>query len=120
MAKLIRQVAGSDDLRDGQLAGRSAAGYVASSVPVRTSARHRRQELVMSQPSLEKIEHGIPLPPEEPGPFAPCVLLLDPSSSMSTDANGGRPPIDELNEGIDRFATEIQKDSLAKNRADIC
>ncbi len=54
------------------------------------------------------------LPPEEPGPFAPCVLFLDSSSSMSSgDA------IDEVNDGLRQFEAEIKEDEIARNRVDI-
>jgi len=58
------------------------------------------------------------LPPEEPGPFAPCILLLDTSSSMTAQPGGTR-PIDELNAAVKQFARDVRNDSLACNRADI-
>jgi len=52
------------------------------------------------------------LPPEQPGPFAPCILLLDASSSMSSC-------IHEVNNGLDDLQRTIEEDELARNRADI-
>ena len=55
---------------------------------------------------------ALELPPEEPGPFAPCALLLDCSSSMSSC-------IAELNRGVELFAERLKADELARNRADV-
>jgi uncharacterized protein YegL len=61
-----------------------------------------------------KLPVQLDLPPEEPGPFAPCILLLDTSASMQGA------PIGELNAAVEQFAREVRDDSLACNRADIC
>lgn len=58
--------------------------------------------------ALESAEFAV-----NPDPRCPCVLLLDVSASMS-----GK-PIDALNEGLQRFQDEIQKDELAARRCDI-
>lgn len=57
---------------------------------------------------------GFELPRGEPGPFAPCVLLIDCSWSMEeNDAIG------EVNRALQQFAVEVNDDELARNRADI-
>ncbi len=62
----------------------------------------------------EVIPAGFELPRGEPGPFAPCVLLLDCSLSMKDgDAIG------EVNRALKQFAVEVNEDELARNRADI-
>jgi len=49
----------------------------------------------------------------------PMSLVLDTSDSMTVDRGNGRIPIDELNGGLDILVTEINKDPLAKRRAEI-
>lgn len=69
----------------------------------------------MSDLSLEyagDVPVALELPPEEPGPFAPCAILLDCSSSMSSCIN-------ELNNAVAQFAESVRDDDLARNRADI-
>lgn len=68
---------------------------------------------------LAKLPVAMDLPPEEPGPFAPCMLLLDTSSSMLSAEPGTLSPIDELNAAVQQFAQDVRDDSLACNRADI-
>jgi uncharacterized protein YegL len=64
--------------------------------------------------STDLIPSGFEIPRGEPGPFAPCVLLVDCSSSMEAgDAIG------EVNRGLKQFAVEVNDDELARNRADI-
>lgn len=48
-----------------------------------------------------------------PEPRCPCVLVLDTSGSMSGAA------ISALNEGVQQFASEIQKDPLAAQRVEV-
>lgn len=60
------------------------------------------------------IPAGFELPRGEPGPFAPCVLLIDCSASM-TENNA----IGEVNRAMQQFAVEVNDDELARNRADI-
>lgn len=48
-----------------------------------------------------------------PEPRCACMLVLDTSSSMS-----GK-PIKELNDGIARFAEELQEDPLARKRTEV-
>lgn len=67
---------------------------------------------------IERMPVPTDLPPEEPGPFAPCVLLLDTSQSMR-EAPDGSHPIEELNTAVELFAEEIQADHLACHRADV-
>lgn len=63
---------------------------------------------------MEVAPPGFEIPRGEPGPFAPCVLLIDCSASMqSGDAIG------EVNRGLKQFAVEVNDDELARNRADI-
>ncbi|GGN73396.1 hypothetical protein GCM10010112_42650 [Actinoplanes lobatus] len=50
---------------------------------------------------------------ENPEPRVACVLLLDVSASMSGDR------INELNEGLRLFATDIKEDRLARKRTEI-
>ena len=50
---------------------------------------------------------------ENPEPRVPCVVIIDVSASM-TGA-----PIREANNGLRRFAQEIQKDELTSLRADV-
>lgn len=64
--------------------------------------------------STELVPAGFELPRGEPGPFAPCVLLVDCSASMGESGD-----IDEVNAGMEQFATEVVEDELARNRADI-
>jgi uncharacterized protein YegL len=49
-----------------------------------------------------------------PEPRCPCILLLDTSGSMGGD------PIESLNEGLKQFQTELQGDSLASKRVEVC
>ena len=51
---------------------------------------------------------------DNPEPRCPCVLLLDVSTSMAGRA------IEQLNEGINVFQRELQTDSLAIKRVEIC
>jgi uncharacterized protein YegL len=48
-----------------------------------------------------------------PEPRCPCILLLDTSGSM------GGEPIETLNEGLQRFQTELQGDALASKRVEV-
>lgn len=57
---------------------------------------------------------GFELPRGEPGPFAPCVLLID--CSLSMQENGA---IGQVNKALQQFAVEVNDDELARNRADI-
>ncbi len=50
---------------------------------------------------------------DNPGPFCPCVLLLDTSSSM-----GGK-PIAQLNEGLRTFRDELSSDPLSAKRVEV-
>jgi uncharacterized protein YegL len=50
---------------------------------------------------------------ENPGPFCPCILLLDVSRSMS----GAR--INSLNAGLRSFKDSLTEDDLAKNRVQV-
>jgi uncharacterized protein YegL len=50
---------------------------------------------------------------DNPDPRIACALLLDTSGSMSGE------PIEQLNDGFERFCTEIKKDDLAKKRAEV-
>ena len=50
---------------------------------------------------------------ENPEPRCPCVLVLDVSSSMEGDR------IEQLNEGIAAFASELKKDLLASLRTEV-
>lgn len=50
---------------------------------------------------------------ENPEPRCPCVLLLDTSGSMYGQ------PIDALNEGLQTFREELNKDELAKKRVEV-
>lgn len=63
---------------------------------------------------MEVAPVGFELPRGEPGPFAPCVLLIDCSLSMRTED-----AIGEVNRGLQQFAVEVNDDELARNRADI-
>lgn len=49
-----------------------------------------------------------------PEPRCPCILLLDTSGSMAGAS------IDALNAGIRAFQEELQKDSLAVKRVEVC
>jgi uncharacterized protein YegL len=62
----------------------------------------------MKVSSLEFIEFA-----ENPGPFCPCILLLDVSGSMS----GAR--INSLNEGLKAFKDCLNEDDLARNRVQV-
>jgi uncharacterized protein YegL len=64
--------------------------------------------------STELIPAGFELPRGEPGPFAPCVLLVDCSASMGMSG-----AIHEVNAGLQQFEQEVKEDELARNRADI-
>jgi uncharacterized protein YegL len=64
--------------------------------------------------STDIVPAGFELPRGEPGPFAPCVLLVDCSASM-----GFSGAINEVNEGLRQFQNEVKEDELARNRADI-
>lgn len=48
-----------------------------------------------------------------------CVLALDVSGSMGNLVNGQR-PIDELNQGLEDFYTDIKTDSTTSNRLEVC
>jgi uncharacterized protein YegL len=50
---------------------------------------------------------------ENPDPRAPCLLLLDTSSSMSGE------PIRALNEGLQTFYHDVMKDELARRRVEL-
>jgi uncharacterized protein YegL len=50
---------------------------------------------------------------ENPEQRCPCILILDVSGSMS-----GK-PIDELNEGLQSFKTELASDSMAAKRVEL-
>ncbi|NMG60914.1 VWA domain-containing protein, partial [Geitlerinema sp. P-1104] len=50
---------------------------------------------------------------ENPEPRCPCILLLDTSGSMSGL------PIDALNEGLETFRDELNKDDLARKRVEV-
>ncbi len=50
---------------------------------------------------------------ENPEPRCPCLLLLDSSTSMSGQ------PIDQLNGGLQGFATELLSDGLAAKRVEV-
>ena len=50
---------------------------------------------------------------ENPEPRCPCLLLLDTSGSMSGRA------IDELNVGLQTFASELTSDGLAAKRVEV-
>ena len=62
----------------------------------------------MIDSSLEFIEFA-----ENPGPYCPCILLLDVSGSMS----GAR--INSLNEGLKAFKDSLNEDDLARNRVQV-
>lgn len=64
--------------------------------------------------STDLVPAGFELPRGEPGPFAPCVLLVDCSASMGISG-----AINEVNEGLRQFQNEVKEDELARNRADI-
>lgn len=64
--------------------------------------------------STDLVPAGFELPRGEPGPFAPCVLLVDCSASMGDSGD-----IAEVNDGLRQFAMEVKEDGLARNRADI-
>lgn len=64
--------------------------------------------------STDLVPAGYELPRGEPGPFAPCVLLVDCSASMGQSGD-----INEVNAGLQQFAVEVVEDELARNRADI-
>lgn len=51
---------------------------------------------------------------ENPEPRCPVVLLLDTSDSMAGE------PIEQLNEGIATFKYEVEKDTLAALRVEVC
>jgi len=51
--------------------------------------------------------------PDNPEPRAACALLLDTSGSMVGD------PINELNNGLQRFAEDLKEDPLARKRTEI-
>ena len=65
-------------------------------------------EFLMIDSSLEFIEFA-----ENPGPYCPCILLLDVSGSMS----GAR--INSLNEGLKAFKDSLNEDDLARNRVQV-
>ena len=50
---------------------------------------------------------------ENPEPRCPCVLLLDTSGSMSGEK------INQLNAGLQTFASELQSDSMASKRVEV-
>jgi uncharacterized protein YegL len=64
--------------------------------------------------STDIVPAGFEIPRGEPGPFAPCMLLVDCSASMQADG-----AIDEVNRAMKQFAVEVNDDELARNRADI-
>ncbi len=51
---------------------------------------------------------------ENPEPRVPCILLVDTSGSMSGS------PIDQLNDGLRVYREEIQNDTLAQKRVEVC
>lgn len=56
---------------------------------------------------------------ENSDPRLPIVLITDVSDSMSIKRGNGKRPIDELNGGLDVLVTELNKDPLAKRRAEV-
>src|SRR5262249_9178727 len=50
---------------------------------------------------------------DNPEPRCPCLLLLDPSGSMSGQ------PIAQLNEGIAAFKSELTADTMAAKRVEV-
>ncbi|QCE32623.1 VWA domain-containing protein [Acetobacteraceae bacterium] len=56
---------------------------------------------------------------ENPENRCPCILLLDVSGSMSAGMFSTKGPIDDLNEGVRLFKSELEKDSLAAKRVEI-
>lgn len=52
-------------------------------------------------------------------PRVATTVVLDTSDSMSQPMSDGRVPIDELNSALDILVSELNKDSLAKRRAEI-
>jgi len=64
---------------------------------------------------------------DNPDPRVACVLALDTSYSMSGD-NGGSAlgsilrgsPIDELNQGMKKFAEDANADDLTRKQAEVC
>src|SRR3954447_16385062 len=81
---------------------------VRSALPPRS--RDRQGEAVHA----DRMPAALELPPHEPGPFAPCPLLLDTSDSMSVGN-----AIGQLNDALVQFEQEIKQDKLAPHRADI-
>lgn len=63
-------------------------------------------------PELLKLEDAVEFA-ENPEPRCPCVLLLDTSGSMNGAA------IEALNEGLQVFKEELNRDNLAKKRVEI-
>lgn len=62
---------------------------------------------------LEQVPFGEVEFAENPEPRCPCLLLLDTSASMR-----GR-KIDELNAGLQAFATELRADAMAAKRVEV-
>lgn len=63
-------------------------------------------------PELLKLEDAVEFA-ENPEPRCPCVLLLDVSGSMQGAA------IDALNEGLQTFKDELNRDNIAKKRVEV-
>jgi len=63
-------------------------------------------------PELLKLEDAVEFA-ENPEPRCPCVLLLDTSGSMNGAA------IEALNEGLQVFKEELNRDNLAKKRVEV-
>ena len=63
-------------------------------------------------PELLKLEDAVEFA-ENPEPRCPCVLLLDTSGSMNGAA------IEALNEGLQVFKDELNRDNLAKKRVEV-
>jgi uncharacterized protein YegL len=66
-----------------------------------------------SASELEQVPFGEVEFAENPEPRCPCLLLLDTSASMR-----GR-KIDELNVGLQAFATELRADAMAAKRVEV-
>lgn len=63
-------------------------------------------------PELLKLEDAVEFA-ENPEPRCPCVLLLDTSGSMNGAA------IEALNQGLQTFKEELNRDNLAKKRVEV-
>jgi uncharacterized protein YegL len=68
----------------------------------------RKDLMNLDQQPFEGIEFA-----ENPEPRCPCVLLLDTSGSMAGTK------IQELNQGLQTFASELRTDSMASKRVEI-